>query len=78
MDQTDAQARSAPCQRISASKKKKQAEKSKSEVSALKSGWFDKSFDLIHLTKVFFILFKRLFYCDSSFCKTLSQRNMFG
>lgn len=36
MDQTDAQARSAPCQRISASKKKKQAEQSKSGVSALK------------------------------------------
>lgn len=78
MDQTDAQARSAPCQRISASKNKKQAEKSKSEVSALKSGWFDKSFDLIHLTKVFLYYLKDFFYCDSSFCKTLSQRNMFG
>lgn len=56
MDQTDAQARSAPRQRISASKKKKQAEQSKSGVSALKSGWFHKSFDLINLTKVFYII----------------------
>lgn len=69
MDQTDAQARSAPCQRISASKKKKQAEKSNSEVSALKSGWFDKSFDLIHLTKVFLYYLKDFFIVTVHFVK---------
>lgn len=56
MDQTDAQARSDPCQRISASKKEKKAEQSKSGVSALKSEWFDKSFDFINLTKCFCII----------------------
>lgn len=50
-------------------KRKKKAEQSKSGVSALKSGWFDKSFDFINLTKFFLYYLKDFFIVTVHFVK---------